>query len=65
MAEENHTRTFHDLLSLPRVIVRVTRSRMIKVSGTCSTQGDDVIHIKFCSKILTMAVDHFKPLMTE
>jgi len=38
---------------------------MIKVSGTCSTQGDDEIHIKFYSKILTMTVDYFETLKTE
>jgi hypothetical protein len=55
----------HDLPSLSRIIICVTRSRMIKVSGTCSTQGDDEIHIKFNWKILTVAVDYFKPSETE
>ena len=32
---------------------------MIKVTGTYSTQGDDEIHIKLYSKILTVAVDYF------
>jgi len=54
----------HNLRSLSRIIFCVTRTKMIKVSGTCSTQGDDEILIRFYSKILTVAVDYCKHLKT-